>query len=84
MQFKLKTFAEADEISRRNWTVCWKWALCILAAELIFLLLVFGSTRANVAQVTPEATQTERVQPQRSKAGSGACRFIPSLAARDI
>ena len=78
MQFKL-----TDEDSRRNWTVCWKWALGILAAELI-IVLIFANQRPTVSQVTPEATQTERLQPQRSRVGRGACRFVPPSAMRDI
>ncbi len=86
MPFELETHSAEDVSNRQNWLLCWRWALWVLAAEVILLLIItgFAISRPTVAQLTPDTVQADRLQPQRSKSGQGACRYAPHLKTRDI
>lgn len=86
MQAPLGAFTDADVSSRRNWVVCWRWAVWVLIAELILILAFagFAMSRLPVSQVTSQPMQTERAQPQWSGSGHGACRLVAPLKTQDL
>jgi hypothetical protein len=64
-----------DLDSRRNWTVCWRWSISILAAEfaLVVALVGFAIGSRPVSRVKSESMQIQQAQQQRPGASRKTC-----------
>lgn len=75
MQAPIGKIAHLDLASRRNWTVCWRWSISILAAEFVLVVALVGfalESRPD-SRVKSESVQ---VQQQRSSANRKACPLV--------
>lgn len=67
-------FAHPDIGSRRNWTVCWRWSVSILAVEFALVMALIGfavSSRSDSRVNAP--SQVEQAQQQSPGYGRKAC-----------
>jgi hypothetical protein len=67
-------FAQPDIGTRRNWTVCWRWSVSILAVEFALVMVFIGfavSSRSDSRVKAP--SQVEQAQQQNPGYGRKAC-----------
>lgn len=63
MQTQIGKFTHSGLSSRRNWIVCWRWSLAVLAVEfaLVIALIGFAVSSRSVSPVK-SSFQVEQVQ----------------------
>jgi|GEM_PF-834263 hypothetical protein len=70
-------FAHPDIGSRRNWTVCWRWSVSVLAVEfaLVMVLIGFAVSSRSDSRVKPPS-QFEQAQQQGPGHSRKACPLV--------
>ncbi|EKS41583.1 hypothetical protein HMPREF9695_00675 [Afipia broomeae ATCC 49717] len=73
MQTQIGKFTHSGLSSRRNWIVCWRWSLAVLAVEFAIVIALIGFA-ANSRSVAPvkSSSQVEQAK-QNSTHSRKAC-----------
>lgn len=66
-------FAHPDIGSRRNWTVCWRWSVSILAVEFAVMMALIGFAVSSRSDSRVKAPTVEKAQQQNPGYGRKAC-----------
>jgi hypothetical protein len=76
MQNPIGEFTHSDLGSRRNWTVCWRWSVSVLAVEFALIMALIGFA-VNSRSVSPvkESSQAEQA-PQNPGYSRKACPLV--------
>lgn len=75
MKVPMGKFAHLDLDNRRNWTVCWRWSISILAAEFALVVAMVGfaiGSRPN-SQAKSEPTQVQQAQQESPSSNRKVC-----------
>lgn len=78
--------ADLDLDNRRNWTVCWRWSISVLAAEFILVaaLIGFAVQSRPVAGGKFEPLQVQQAQQQKPNANRKACPLVDLRKTQDL
>ncbi|MBR2120921.1 MAG: hypothetical protein IJ935_20220 [Afipia sp.] len=64
MQTPIGQFTQSGLGSRRNWTLCWRWSVSILAVEFALVMALIGfAVSSRPASPVKSSSQVEQAQP---------------------
>lgn len=82
MKAQTGQFSHSSMGSRRNWIICWRWSLSVLAAEFALVAILIGFAIASRPDPKVKSvTQSAQAQQLPSNANRKAC---PLAAARKM
>lgn len=70
MQTPIGEFTQSGLGSRRNWTVCWRWSVSVLAVEFALVMAVIGfavSSRSASPAKSPSQAEQAQQNPAHSR-----------------
>lgn len=85
MKARTGEFSYSDLGSRRNWIVCCRWSLSVLAAEFILVAILVGFALASRPDPkASSATQAAQAQQFHSNASRKACPLAATRRMQDL
>ncbi len=85
MRARTGQFSHSDLGNRRNWIVCWRWSLSVLAVEFALVAILVGFALASRPDPKVKATlQAAQAQQVHSNANRKACPIATARKMQDL
>lgn len=78
MQSPIGEFTQYGVGSRRNWTICWRWSVSVLAVEFALVMALIGFA-VNSRSTSPIKTSAQIEQTQKNPADNRRACPLASL-----